>query len=64
VDRGSPLFPESPNRHRIHRGLITERQEHIFTWIAVGVLLGGLLATWLAIAAGACAWTGWRLRRL
>ena len=35
----------------------------IGTWIAIGVLLGGLLATWLAIAAGACAWTGWRLRR-
>jgi hypothetical protein len=35
----------------------------IGTWIAVGVLLGGLLATWLAIAAGACAWIGWRLRR-
>jgi hypothetical protein len=34
----------------------------IGTWIAVGVLLGGLLATWLAIAAGACAWAGWRLR--
>jgi uncharacterized protein YcbK (DUF882 family) len=39
VDRGSPLFPEQLNRHRIHRGLITERQEHIFTWIAVVVVL-------------------------
>ena len=35
----------------------------IGTWIAIGVLLGGLLATWLAIAAGACAWAGWRLRK-
>jgi hypothetical protein len=34
----------------------------IGTWIAVGVLLGGLLAAWLAVAAGACAWAGWRLR--
>ena len=39
MDRGSPLFPEVPKRHRIHRGLITERQEHIFTWIAVVVVL-------------------------
>jgi hypothetical protein len=39
VERGSPLFPEVPSRHRIHRGLVTERQEHIFTWIAVVVVL-------------------------
>lgn len=39
MDRGSPLFPEVPQRHRIHRGLITERQEHIFTWVAVIVVL-------------------------
>jgi len=39
VDRGSPLFPEVPKRHRIHRGLVTERQEHIFTWIAVVIVL-------------------------
>lgn len=35
MERGSPLFPEPPNRHRIHGGLRTERQEHIFTWLAV-----------------------------
>ena len=35
----------------------------IGTWIAAGVLLGGLLAAWLAVAAGACAWVGWRLRK-
>jgi len=35
----------------------------IGTWIAAGVLLGGLLASWLAVAAGACAWAGWRLRK-
>jgi len=39
VDRGSPLFPEVPRRHRIHRGLVGERQEHIFTWVAVVVVL-------------------------
>ncbi len=38
MEAGSPLFPEAPRRHRIHRGL-TERQEHIFTWIAVIVAL-------------------------
>ncbi|MFP5247061.1 MAG: DUF882 domain-containing protein [Thermoanaerobaculia bacterium] len=39
VQRGAPLFPEPPRRHRIHRGLLTERQEHIFTWVAVVVVL-------------------------
>jgi hypothetical protein len=39
VDHGSPLFPEVPKRHRIHRGLVSERQEHIFTWLAVVVIL-------------------------
>ena len=38
-ERGSPLFPEAPKRHRIHGGLRTERQEHIFTWMAVVVVL-------------------------
>jgi Bacterial protein of unknown function (DUF882) len=36
---GAPLYPEPPKRHRIHKGLLTERQEHIFTWIAVVVVL-------------------------
>ena len=40
----------------------SERIGQIGTWIAVSVLLGGLLAAWLAVAAGACAWVGWRLR--
>ena len=39
TDRGSPLFPEAQKRHRIHRGLETERQEHIFTWVSVVVVL-------------------------
>jgi uncharacterized protein YcbK (DUF882 family) len=36
-----------PKRHRIHRGLETERQEHVFTWLAViFVLLYG--TAWVA----------------
>jgi uncharacterized protein YcbK (DUF882 family) len=38
-DSGAPLYPEDLKRHRIHRGLVTERQEHIFTWMAVIVVL-------------------------
>lgn len=38
-DHGSPLYPEAQRRHRIHRGLETERQEHIFEWIAIIVVL-------------------------
>jgi C4-dicarboxylate-specific signal transduction histidine kinase len=40
----------------------SERIGQIGTWVALSVLLGGLLAAWLAIAAGGCAWVGWRLR--
>lgn len=40
----------------------SERIGQIGTWVAVSVLLGGLLAAWLAVAAGACAWAGWKLR--
>ena len=40
----------------------SERIGQIGTWIALSVLLGGLLAGWLAIAAGGCAWVGWKLR--
>ena len=47
TDRGSPLFPEAQRRHRIHRGLVTERQEHIFTWVSVVVVLFYLTA-WVA----------------
>lgn len=39
VERGAPLFPEPVHRHRIHRGLLTGRQEHIFTWVAVVVVM-------------------------
>jgi C4-dicarboxylate-specific signal transduction histidine kinase len=41
----------------------SERIGQIGTWIAVSVLLGGLLAAWLAVAAAACAWVGWQLRK-
>ena len=41
----------------------SERIGQIGTWILVSVLLGGLLAAWLAVAAAACAWVGWRLRK-
>ncbi|HEU5203927.1 MAG TPA: hypothetical protein VFU17_06480, partial [Candidatus Limnocylindrales bacterium] len=40
----------------------SERIGQIGTWVALSVLLGGLLAAWLAIAAAGCAWVGWRLR--
>ncbi|MCU1349350.1 MAG: hypothetical protein JWO56_2380, partial [Acidobacteria bacterium] len=36
--KGSPLLPEQSSLHRVYRGL-SERQEHIFTWIAVVVVL-------------------------
>jgi hypothetical protein len=39
VDRASPLFPDGSRRHRLHRGLVSERQEHIFTWVAMVVVL-------------------------
>jgi hypothetical protein len=50
MERGAPLFPEAPKRHRIHLGLRTERQEHIFTWVAVVVVLLYLTAWAGAIA--------------
>ncbi|MBV8516871.1 MAG: hypothetical protein JO197_05635 [Acidobacteria bacterium] len=36
---GSPLYPEPQQRHRIHRGLVTPRQEHIFNWSLVVLVL-------------------------
>ena len=29
-----------------------------------GIILGGILVAWLALAAAFCAWAGWRLRKL
>lgn len=43
-----PLYPTSRRRHRIFGGL-TDRQEHIFTWIGVIVVLLYLTAWALAI---------------
>lgn len=47
TDRASPLFPVPQKRHRIHLGLLTERQEHIFNWVAVVVVLLYMTA-WVA----------------
>jgi len=47
---GEPLFPEQRRIHRIHRGLLTERQEHIFTWVAVVVVMLYVTA-WIAAVA-------------
>lgn len=47
MDRGSPLFPVAPKRHRIHGGLQTERQERIFTWASFVVVLL-YMALWAA----------------
>jgi len=38
VTKGSPLLPDKPLKHRVYRGL-SERQEHIFNWMAVIVVL-------------------------
>ena len=35
---GAPLYPRTPTRHRVFGGL-TERQEFIFTWVTVVVVL-------------------------
>ena len=35
----------------------------IVSLIVGGIILGGLLVLWLAIAAAFCAWAGWRLRK-
>ena len=43
------LFPAQKRRHRVYRGL-NERQEHIFTWIAVVVML-----LWITAWVGAIA---------
>ena len=40
-----------------------DRTDEIVGLLVGGILLGGLLVAWIAVAAGACAWFGWRLRR-
>ena len=49
VTRSEPLFPEERKRHRVFTGL-SERQEHVFTWIAVVVVLLFLTA-WVGAVA-------------
>ena len=36
----------------------------IISLIVGGIILGGILVAWLAIAAGFTAWVGWRLRKI
>ena len=36
----------------------------IISLIVGGIILGGILVAWLAIAAAFCAWAGWRLRKI
>ena len=51
MTRGAPLFPDEQRRwHRIHSGLATERQEHIFNWIAVVIVLL-FVAAWIGAVA-------------
>lgn len=50
VDRASPLFPAERRRHRIYRGLVTERQEHLFTRVSVVFVLL-YAAAWVAAIA-------------
>ena len=40
-----------------------DRTDEIAGLLTGAILLGGLLVAWLAVAAGLCAWIGWRLRR-
>ena len=36
----------------------------IISLMVGGIILGGILVAWLAIAAAFCAWAGWRLRKI
>jgi methyl-accepting chemotaxis protein len=41
-----------------------DRTGEVVSLIVGGILLGGLLVAWIAIAAAFCAWIGWRLRHI
>ena len=41
-----------------------DRIDQIVSLFIGGIVLGGLLTAWVAMAAAGCAWVGWRLRRL
>ena len=36
----------------------------IIALLVGGIILGGFLVAWLALAAAFCAWAGWRLRKI
>jgi len=40
-----------------------DRIDQIVGMLIGGIVLGGLLTVWVALAAAGCAWLGWRLRR-
>ena len=41
-----------------------DRIDQVVGLLIGGIVLGGLLTAWVAVAAAACAWFGWRLRHL
>jgi hypothetical protein len=41
-----------------------DRIDQVVGLIIGGIVLGGLLTVWVALAAAGCAWLGWRLRRV
>ena len=41
-----------------------DRAGEIIALMVGGIILGGLLVAWLALAAAFCAWAGWRLRKI
>jgi methyl-accepting chemotaxis protein len=40
-----------------------DRIGEVVNLVLGGIVLGGLMTAWVAVAAGFCAWAGWRLRR-
>ena len=41
-----------------------DRAGEIIALLVGGIILGGFLVAWLALAAAFCAWAGWRLRKI
>ncbi len=41
-----------------------DRIDQIVALLIGGIVLGGLLTAWVAVAAAGCAWFGWRLRQV
>ena len=49
---GEPLLPEQPDRHRVYRGLVTNRQERIFNRVLYAVVVlyaAAWIAAWLEV---------------